>query len=85
MVLESFRDTIFTPFEPNNPNGVRGNHGYHPDKGPQPVMLMVGPDFKKGLQLSRRSTLDMAATICRIFGWDLPDMDGTVIEEVLNV
>lgn len=85
MVLESFRDTIFTPFEPNNPNGVRGNHGYHPDKGPQPVMLMVGPDFKKGLQLPRRSTLDMAATICRIFGWDLPDMDGTVIEEVLNV
>ena len=61
----------------------RGTHGYLPDKGPQPCMVMIGPDFKAGVRIPRRSTLDMAATIAHIAGFNMPDMDGQVIEEVL--
>ena len=74
----------FEPFEHLNSEMVHGGHGHHPDKGPQPCMVMIGPDFRQGVTVPRRSTLDMAATIAEIFGFVLPDMDGTVIEEVLE-
>jgi len=74
----------FSFFDPTNTGELRGGHGHHPDKGPQPCMFMMGPDFKKGLTVGRRSTLDMAATIAKVFDFHMPDMDGTVIEEVLR-
>jgi len=61
-----------------------GTHGYLPDKGPQPSMLMFGPDFNEGVVIERRSTLDMTATLAKIFDFDMPDVDGKVIEEVIK-
>ena len=58
-------------------------HGFLPDKGAQPCMVMYGPDFKKGVQVGRRSTLDMVATLKKLFDLDMPDVDGKPIEEVL--
>jgi hypothetical protein len=75
--------TYFTSYDLSDYRMGRGTHGYLPDKGPQPCMIMLGPDFKKGVEIERRSTLDMAATVAHIFGWDMPDLDGKVIEEVL--
>lgn len=61
-----------------------GTHGHLPDKGPQPTMFMFGPDFNEGVTVERRDTIDMAVTLAHIFGWDLPDADGKVIEEVIR-
>lgn len=63
---------------------VKGGHGYHPDKGPQPCMFVLGPDFEQGITVGRRSTLDMAATVAEILKFDMPDMDGKAIEEVIK-
>lgn len=92
-VLESDSNTAFgwEPFgdyyvEPDLSDyrmGV-GTHGYLPDKGPQPSMFMWGPDFKEGVEIERRSTLDMVATVAKIFGFDMPDVDGKVIKDAIK-
>lgn len=61
-----------------------GTHGYLPDKGPQPSMVMFGPDFKKGVTIERRDTVDMAVTLAKVLGLSLPDADGKVIKEALK-
>ena len=61
-----------------------GTHGYLPDKGPQPSMFMIGPDFNKGVEIERRDTIDMAVTLAKIFDLSLPDADGKVIEEAIK-
>ena len=80
---DRFGDTYFTNFDVSDYRTGRATHGHLPDKGPQPTMLLVGPDFKAGVQIERRSTLDTAPTLAKILGASLPDADGTVIEEIL--
>ncbi len=93
IVLESDNNTAFgwEPYgdyytEPDLSDyrmGV-GTHGYLPDKGPQPSMFMFGPDFSEGVEIERRDTIDMVATCAKIFGLDMPDVDGKVIEEAIK-
>lgn len=73
----------FVPYDLTDYRLGKATHGYHPDKGPQPSMLCIGPDFKEGVTVERRPTVDMAATVARINGWNLP-CDGRVIEEILK-
>lgn len=75
--------TYFTSYDLSDYRTGRGAHGYHPDKGPQPCMVMYGPDFKSGLKIDRRPTVDMVATIAKIFDLDMPDVDGEPIEEAI--
>ncbi|MCQ2398914.1 MAG: ectonucleotide pyrophosphatase/phosphodiesterase [Clostridia bacterium] len=74
--------TYFTSYDTSDYRTGRGSHGQLPDKGPQPSMFCFGPDFKKGVLIERRNTLDMVATVSELFGLDMPDIDGKVIEEI---
>ncbi len=58
-------------------------HGYLPDKGPQPVFIARGPDFKRGAVLERRPIVDVAPTFAEILGVALPDADGVAMRELL--
>ncbi len=62
----------------------RATHGYQPDKGPQPPFLAAGPAFKKGAYLERRSILDVAPTLARAMGFEMPTAEGRVMEELLK-
>ena len=58
-------------------------HGHLPDKGPQPVLIAKGPSFKKNVILKNGSVLDYAPTFAKIFGLDMQNTDGKVINEIL--
>jgi hypothetical protein len=58
-------------------------HGYLPDKGPQPVFIARGPDFRRGAVLERRPIVDVAPTFAEILGVPLPDADGVPMRELL--
>ena len=73
----------YTSYDISDYRTGRGAHGYHPDKGPQPCMVMYGPDFKSGVRVDRRLTVDMVATVAKIFALDMPDVDSSPIEEVI--
>lgn len=80
----NFTGEYYTSYDLSDYRSGRGTHGYLPDKGPQPCMIAYGPDFKKGVTVSRRPTVDMVATIKEIFKLDMPDVDGTAINEIIN-
>lgn len=61
----------------------RATHGYQPELGPQPVFLAKGPSFKQGLVLETRPIVDEAPTYAKLLGAELPDADGTPIDEFL--
>ena len=64
---------------------VGGTHGYLPD---QPDMLgtlvMSGYGIKSGVELGKVSNLDVAPTIARLLGVELPTADGKPLEKALT-
>ena len=62
-----------------------GTHGYLPD---QPDMLgtliMSGYGVKKGATLGKISNLDVAPTMARLLGVEMPTADGRVLEDGLE-
>jgi predicted AlkP superfamily pyrophosphatase or phosphodiesterase len=61
----------------------KATHGYLPDKGPQPMLMAKGPGIRPGVVLEKRDIIDEAPTFARILGLNLPEADGTPIDEML--
>ncbi len=62
----------------------RATHGHHPDLGPQPTLVAKGPSIKEGVVVDRRPIVDEAPTYAKILGAELPDAQGSAIEEILK-
>jgi len=63
---------------------LSGTHGYLPD---QPDMLSLcivsGPGLKAGTRLGKIRAIDIAPTVARILGIELPSADGKPLEKLL--
>ncbi len=64
---------------------ISGNHGYHPDKGPRPTFLACGPAFRKNVILDNGRLIDTAPTYAVVLGTQLPNSEGRVLTELLNL
>lgn len=62
----------------------RASHGYFPEKGPQPIFVVKGPDFAEGVIIENAELVDEAPTYAQILGVDLPDADGKPIMELIR-
>lgn len=62
----------------------KGTHGYHPDKGPQPIFAAKGPDFRENVVLDKGLLVDEAPTFAKILGLDLPNADGKPVNEIIR-
>ena len=62
----------------------RGTHGHTPERGPQPVFLAHGPDFKDGAYLRNAKAVDIAPTLAAVLGQTMPEADGRVLTELLK-
>jgi predicted AlkP superfamily pyrophosphatase or phosphodiesterase len=61
-----------------------GTHGYSAaDPQLDGMFLAQGAGIKKGVKLDRVRNLDVAPTIARLLGIELPGADGKVMEEIL--
>ena len=61
-----------------------GKHGYLPEKGPQPVFWAQGPDFNPGVILDQCDLVDVAPTLARLLGGELPNAQGRVLQAMLR-
>ena len=72
------------PVVPLANGAIRGAHGHAPERGPQPVFMAHGPDFKEGAKLDRAKLVDVAPTLAAVLGQTLADADGRVMTELLK-
>ncbi len=63
----------------------KASHGHLPYKGPQPIFVGFGPDFKENYITNERYNLvDEASTFAKILNLELKQAEGIVIEEILK-
>ncbi len=60
------------------------SHGHMPEKGNDPAFIACGPDIKKGVVLERGSLMDEAPTFAKLLGFEFPNANGRVLEELLK-
>jgi predicted AlkP superfamily pyrophosphatase or phosphodiesterase len=73
------------PATPIMPVGnYAATHGYPAsDPAMDAIFIASGARIKRGVMLPRVSNLDLAPTIARLLGLDLPEPEGRVLEEIL--
>lgn len=83
----SFGDAYKRPLVTNLDNRDyrygKATHGYLPEKGPQPVFLAKGPDFKEHVVLKQARLIDEAPTFAKLLGITLNNIDGRALTELL--
>lgn len=61
-----------------------GTHGYfNGDHELDGIFIASGPGIRKGVKLDRIRNLDIAPTIARILGLNLPDAEGVALDAIL--
>ncbi|MBQ9838383.1 MAG: alkaline phosphatase family protein [Oscillospiraceae bacterium] len=63
---------------------ARATHGYEPELGPQPIFLAHGPAFKDGAVLPTANLIDIAPTLAKVLGQEMPQADGRCLTELLK-
>ena len=59
-------------------------HGYLPRFGPHPMLLAKGPSIRENTVLCGNHIVNEAPTYAKILGADLPNTDGSPIDEILK-
>lgn len=77
-------DEIFSRRIPGDHKVGAATHGGNPDRRELTTFIAAGPDIKPGVEIDSRSMVDEAPTMARMLGFSMPDVDGTVIEEMLR-
>lgn len=62
----------------------RATHGHLPDKGPQPVFVAKGPDFRENVQLETCRLVDEAPTFAKLLGVEIPGAEGRALDAFLR-
>ncbi|MBO4537262.1 MAG: alkaline phosphatase family protein, partial [Erysipelotrichaceae bacterium] len=58
-------------------------HGSRPDRKETTTFIVCGPSVRKGTVIDTADMVDEAVTMARMIGFDMPDTDGRVLEELL--
>ena len=63
---------------------LRATHGHEPEMGPQPIFLGRGPAFREDAVLPNAQLMDIAPTLARILGQEMPEAEGSCLQELLK-
>ena len=85
-MLEAKVGYVFTDFLGGGEKGKRADHGYHPTSKVDYATFyaMAGPDVKTGVRIHEMSLIDIAPTWAKMLGLELGNVDGKVIQEMLE-
>jgi predicted AlkP superfamily pyrophosphatase or phosphodiesterase len=81
---DDWKRPIVKNFDASDYRYGKATHGYLPDKGPQPVLIAKGPGIKNGVVLEKGRIIDEAPTFAKLLGVELPDAQGSPINEILR-
>ena len=61
----------------------KANHGHDPVRSDAPIFLLTGPGVRIGSKLKKASLIDEPATVAKLCGFSMPDIQGRVLSELL--
>ncbi len=87
--LDHLEGEIIKNIEPNEagkvPDITNATHGYSPFKEEYTTVFMAtGCGIKKGIAIKKMNLVDEGPTMAKLLGLELKDVDGRVIEEILE-
>jgi len=85
-MLEASAGYVFTDFLGGGEKGKRADHGYHPTLKEHYATFyaMAGPGVKGGTRIDKMSLIDIAPTWAKMLGLALNDVDGAVVDAMLE-
>jgi hypothetical protein len=64
---------------------VKGNHGQLPSgERLKTGFLACGAGIKGGVRIERMRVIDIAPTVSRLLGLDMPEVEGSALEAILK-
>lgn len=81
---DAWNEPLLNPIDLSDYRLGLATHGYQPEKGPQPVFLGSGPAFAPGVFLETGEIIDVAPTLSRILGADMPQAEGHCMHQLLR-
>ena len=81
---DPWHEPICNPIDFTNYRLGKATHGYEPEKGPQPVFVAAGPDFRKDAYIPEARIWDEGPTFAKLFGTELKDAEGTPLTDLLK-
>ena len=76
-------DPLWSECVPGDHKSGAATHGSRPDRKETTTFIAAGPSIKKGVVLEKRNMVDEAVTMAKMIGFDMPNTDGKLMEEVL--
>ena len=58
-------------------------HGSCPERQENTTFIACGPSVRKGVVIEKAEMVDEAPTMARMIGFDMPDIDGRTLDEML--
>jgi predicted AlkP superfamily pyrophosphatase or phosphodiesterase len=81
----AFKDNVAGDAAVEVSQGYLGTHGYlASDPDIDCIFIAQGRGIKRGASLGRIANLDVAPTIARLLGFQIPNAEGRVLEEILE-
>jgi len=77
-------DTIYGSRMPGDHKVGAATHGGSPSREEVTTFMAAGPAIKPGVMVERRSMVDETPTMARMLGFEMEDIDGSAIEEILR-
>lgn len=83
---QSFEGEVVSGLEADEEGIVKVNgHGYHPDKKDyETVFFISGKSVAKKREISSMSLVDIGPTLAQILGFTMEEVDGRVLEEIIE-
>lgn len=75
---------LFTQTAPGDYKTAPGSHGGLPWLDHRTTFFACGPAFKRGAVVEKASLVDEAPTMARILGFDMEDIDGHCLDDLLK-
>ena len=80
---DPWHEPICNPIDFTNYRLGKATHGYEPEKGPQPVFVAAGPDFREDGYIPEARIYDEGPTFAKLLGTELRDAEGRPLTELL--
>ena len=75
---------LFTKAAPGDYKTAPGTHGGLPWRDHRTTFFACGPAFKKGAVIEQACLVDEAPTMAKILGFEMEDIDGKCLEDILR-